>query len=1038
MNLHPGQEQRHVLEAKRLELDPTRALHQTDWSEELVEHSSDLLCIHDLNGRLLSVNPAPARTLGYSVEELLQIPMRELVVPEFRPQFDAYLAEIASAGEARGLLALRTRTGEHRIWRYYNTLRSNGDNSPIVRGIAHDVTDQMRTEKLLRQTGESLLSEVRERDLSIRKLKLFRTLLDQSNDAIEVVDPGTMRILDVNEKACTELGCSREELLSMRVFDIDPAIDEGSVAKIKEQLWQSGSLVMETFHRRRDGITFPVEVSLKRVQLEQGYIVAIARNLTERKLAEWQLQASQDSYRAVHDRAPVGICWIETRTGRLLRVNQRYCNIVGRTEQDLLSRNFQSITHPDDLAGNLEKLRQLAEGEVRHYEMEKRHLRPDGSVRWAEVEVVAMWPKGGDPDWHMAIVQDITERKRTEGRLREYERVVEGLEEMILVVDREYRYVIGNRAFLNYRGMKTEQVIGHRVNEVVHPEVFNALVKEKMDECFQGKVVEYSMKYSDPPLGERDLFVRYFPIEGPVGVERIAAILQDVTDSKRAEQALSRSEENYRMFISQSSEGIFREDMDAPVLINLPEDELVRHILYDSYMAECNDAMARMYGLNSGKEFIGKRLTEILPPDDPHNIELTREYIRSSFRVLDRESHEIDIHGNPKVFLNSMIGIVENGMLVRTWGIQRDVTEKAKLEQSRREAEHALHQNLAQLQAITEELREAKEKLSEEKIYLEQTIDSELGFGEIIGRSAALKEVVRKVGQVAASDATVLLLGETGTGKELVARALHHLSKRKENSFIKLNCAAIPTGLLESELFGHEKGAFTGAVARKVGRLELADHGTLFLDEIGEISPELQPKLLRVLQDREFERLGGTQTIKVNFRLLAATNKDLLQSVKQREFRSDLYYRLNVFPIRVPPLRERREDIPLLVEHFVRKCAVRLNRSITSIPARTMELLMQWAWPGNIRELENFVERSVILTPGSVLQVPSSELNTPPDESKSGTLHEKERERIVLALRDCRGQLGGPQGAAARLGLKRTTLQSKLINFGIDAEGYRV
>src|ERR1700678_428404 len=670
--------------------------------------------------------------------------------------------------------------------------------------------------------------------------------------------------------------------------------------------------------------------------------------------------------------------------------------------------------------------------------MEKRYLRPDGSVRWAEVEVVAMWPEGGDPDWHMAIVQDITERKQAEARLREYERVVEGLEEIILVVDREYRYVIGNRAFLDYRGMKTEQVIGRRVDEVVHPEVFDALVKEKMDECFQGKVVEYSMKYTYPALGERDLFVRYFPIEGPTGVERLAAILQDVTDSKRAEQALSRSEENYRMFISQSSEGIFREDMDAPVFINLPGDELVRHILYDSYLAECNDAMARMYGLNSGREFVGKRLTEILPPDDPHNIELTREYIRSGFRVLDRESHEIDIHGNPKVFLNSMIGIVENGMLVRTWGIQRDVTEKAKLEESRRRAGQALYQNVAQLQAVTEELREAKEKLSEEKIYLEQTIDTELGFGEIIGRSAALKEVVKKAGQVASSDATVLLLGETGTGKELVARALHHLSKRKENSFIKLNCAAIPTGLLESELFGHEKGAFTGAVARKVGRLELADHGTLFLDEIGEISPELQPKLLRVLQDREFERLGGTQTIKVNFRLLAATNKDLLQSVKQREFRSDLYYRLNVFPIRVPPLRERREDIPLLVEHFVRKCALRLNKSIASIPARTMELLMQWAWPGNIRELENFVERSVILTPGSVLQVPSSELNTPLDESQSGTLHEKERERIVLALRDCRGQLGGPQGAAARLGLKRTTLQSKLINFGIDAEGYRV
>jgi len=297
-----------------------------------------------------------------------------------------------------------------------------------------------------------------------------------------------------------------------------------------------------------------------------------------------------------------------------------------------------------------------------------------------------------------------------------------------------------------------------------------------------------------------------------------------------------------------------------------------------------------------------------------------------------------------------------------------------------------------------------------------------------------------KVAKVAPSDATVLLLGETGTGKELVARAIHRMSHREGNSFIKLNCAAIPSGLLESELFGHEKGAFTGAVARKLGRLELADRGTLFLDEVGEIPLSLQPKLLRVLQDQEFERLGGTQTLKVNFRLLAATNRDLLQSVKAREFRSDLYYRLNVFPILIPPLRERREDIRPLVEHFVRKFATQMKKSITSIPSKTMEMLVRWNWPGNIRELENFVERSVILTPGSVLQAPLSEFHTAADQGDgvaSATLRDKERERILRALRDCHGKLGGPDGAAARLGLKRTTLQSKLDQLGIKPGGYR-
>ena len=334
--------------------------------------------------------------------------------------------------------------------------------------------------------------------------------------------------------------------------------------------------------------------------------------------------------------------------------------------------------------------------------------------------------------------------------------------------------------------------------------------------------------------------------------------------------------------------------------------------------------------------------------------------------------------------------------------------------------------DVTQLQQMAEDLRQAKEKLAEEKFYLEQEIDTELGFKEIVGKSAALKEVMEQVGKVAASDANVLLLGETGTGKELVARALHRLSRRAGNSFIKMNCAAIPSGLLESELFGYEKGAFTGAVSKKLGRLELADKGTLFLDEIGEVPLSLQPKLLRVLQDQEFERLGGTQTLKVDFRLIAATNRDLAESVRKNEFRSDLYYRLNVFPVRVPPLRERREDVRLLVEHFVQKCAMRMNKKITSIPKKTIDALMQWNWPGNVRELENFVERSVILTHGSVLVAPLSELKSASEIALNDTLEAAEREHILRALRESRGQIGGPRGAAARLGLKRTTLQSKL------------
>jgi formate hydrogenlyase transcriptional activator len=337
------------------------------------------------------------------------------------------------------------------------------------------------------------------------------------------------------------------------------------------------------------------------------------------------------------------------------------------------------------------------------------------------------------------------------------------------------------------------------------------------------------------------------------------------------------------------------------------------------------------------------------------------------------------------------------------------------------------------------EIETLKNRLTEEKKYLEGELRSQGHFSEIVGDSAALKQVLDQAATVAASDATVLVLGETGTGKELIARALHRLSRRKDGAFIKLNCAAIPTGLLESELFGHEKGAFTGAVSPKIGRMELADGGTLFLDEVGEIPLELQPKLLRVLQDQEFERLGSNRTIKVNLRLVAATNRDLAESIAAHQFRSDLFYRLSVFPIRVPPLRERREDLPLLVRYFVRKFALRMGRQIESIPKETMKVLMAWHWPGNIRELENLMERSVILSNGTALHVPLLELQNESGSTGSNPAHSlesAEREHILRVLRESGGVISGPNGAARRLGLKRTTLQSKMQRLKIAREDY--
>ena len=971
-----------------------------------------------------------------------------------------------------------------------------------------------------------------------RSLRLFRALIDQSNDAVEVVDPETLRFLDVNETTCQQLGYTREELLSMRVSEIvEGGLNDALVAKTHEQLRESGSVVREDIHRRKDGSIFPVEISLRLVELDRRYIVTFSRDISERKCAERELRESEDRYRDLVEHTEDLVCTHDLQ-GRLLSVNPAPARALGYEVSELLSI----------------PMRELVAREFRQ-----------------------------DFDRYLERIQDVG--------------VDQGL---LCIVTRG-----GERRIWEYRNtLRTEGVAQPIVRGMAH----------------------------------------------------------DITERKRAEEALRRREEDYRHFVARSSEGIFREEFDAPCPIDLPEGELIERILRSSYLAECNDAMAKMYGCESGMELVGKRLSELLPPDDVRNIEMTREYVRSGFRLIDRESHEVDMAGNAKVFRNSILGIVEKGSLVRTWGIQRDVTEQWRLEEGRKQAEEALRKSeshfralveqasdgifiadpkgryidvntagaemlgytreellqlsiadivskdeiqripvevsrfaggatarsdwkflrkdgsvfpgevcgkqlpdgrlqgivrdmterkkaedetrrseerfrvalkdspitvfnqdrdlrytwiynpqlywqhevigktddeilgrsganalttvkqrvltsgvpqqqdvtiphngrsyvfdmtieplfdaggnaigitgacvdIARLQEMTDRLQAAKDKLAQEKSYLESEIQSELGFEEIIGQSGALREVLKKARVVAPTDSTVLLLGETGTGKELVARSVHRLSDRRGQTFVKLNCAAVPSGLLESELFGHEKGAFTGAVSQKAGRIELADKGTLFLDEIGELPPELQPKLLRVLQDREFERLGGVQTKRVDVRIIAATNRDLRQDIEDKRFREDLFYRLNVFPIESPPLRERREDIAMLVQHFVLKHAARMGKHITTIPSETMRILRSWNWPGNIRELENMIERMVILTKGSVLTAPPAELAA--WESSEDNLTDMERDHIIRVLRETNGVLSGTAGAANRLGLKRTTLQSMLKRFGIEAQEFR-
>jgi PAS domain S-box-containing protein len=408
-----------------------------------------------------------------------------------------------------------------------------------------------------------------------------------------------------------------------------------------------------------------------------------------------------------------------------------------------------------------------------------------------------------------------------------------------------------------------------------------------------------------------------------------------------------------------------------------------------------------------------------------HGAKRERGHFETDLRIIldDGTIRHIHVVGHPVTN--------KEGNVVEFVGTTVDVTEQ--------------HRSRAALEKAFDEIKALKDQLYQENVALRKEIDETSMFEEIVGKSAALQKVLKEIETVAPTESTVLIFGETGTGKELIARAIHNLSPRRGEAFVKLNCAAIPTGLLESELFGHERGAFTGAIAQRIGRFELANRGTVFLDEIGEVPLELQPKLLRVLQEREFERLGSTRTLHTDARLIAATNRDLEAMVGEQKFRSDLYYRLNVFPLRVPALRERPEDIPLLVRHFGEVFSRRINKTITTIPSETMSALTQYSWPGNVRELQNVIERAVILSTRGVLRVPFSDLKARTSTSTKGSIKEHpggtrvrskvprlDRDQVVQALKDAGGRVGGAHGAAARLGLKRTTLIAHMKRLDID------
>jgi PAS domain S-box-containing protein len=582
---------------------------------------------------------------------------------------------------------------------------------------------------------------------------------------------------------------------------------------------------------------------------------------------------------------------------------------------------------------------------------------------------------------------------------RLFEKLFEASPDAVLVTDHNGLILQANAQAENMFGYARRELVGHSV-ELVIPERFHS-VHPKHRSAYSSQPRVRAMGAGLELFGRRKdgteipVDIMLSPLEMAEG-HLVLAVVRDISHKKLAEQALRRSEQQFR--------SLFEFSPDAIVVTSR-----------EGKIAEVNTQVEKFFGY-SRSELLGQPI-EILIPErfrETHPKHRADYAAHSRVRTMGAGLELYGLRKDGREFpVDITLGPVEGPEGQVVLSVIRDLSEK-------REAEEAL-------------------RLSErEKSYLEEELVTTQQFEEIVGESSGLKRVLKQVEDVAGTDATVLILGETGTGKELIARAVHKLSPRRDNAFVKLNCSAIPSGLLESELFGHEKGAFTGAIAQKIGRLELAHQGTFFLDEVGDLPAELQPKILRALQEKEFERVGGTRTIPVNVRLVAATNRDLAKMVGAGQFRSDLYYRLRVFPVTIPPLRERREDIPLLVRYFLASHSKRMGRRIETIPDETMKTLVRWHWSGNVRELENFIERSVILSPGPVLRAPLAELQQIEESSRSpGTnLEAAEREHILRVLRGCKGMISGVNGAAERLGLKRTTLNSKIKKLGIHRRDY--
>jgi len=796
-----------------------------------------------------------------------------------------------------------------------------------------------------------------------------------------------------------------------------------------------------------------------------------SEDAAKRIRAEQALQNIEERWRSVFENSVIGVALADLN-GRLLVVNPAYQKMLGYTEEEFQTLSFLDFTHEDYVAGCEALAAELVEGKRNQFQIEKQYRRKDGNPIWVRDNISLVPGTESIPRFIMALSEDITERKRAEEALQQSEErirlILDSSAEGIFGCDPHGTCLFCNQTAVHLLGYEEPiELLGQNMHTLEHHTRKDG-TPFPIDECpiYVGFHENRGVHIDDDVFWRKD--GTSFPVEywsHPMirDGKTAGAVITffDITERKKADEALRKSEQRQHSLL----------EINNAIINNLTQEALFSSA-YEAIRSVVSFDRAAFLLYQPEKETL--KLLSMESETDSEFFQLGKEYdlreTRISAWVLDHQQlvvrgdleKEQQSRGDRRLVEEGIrsycvVPLVARGNSIGTFTVWSESKNRYSQEDAEllREVANQVALAIANMTSY-EEIAALKAKLEKENVYLQEEIRTEHNFEEIVGNSPALLDLLRRVDQVAPTDSTVLIHGETGTGKELVARAIHNRSTRKDRPLVKVNCSAISAGLVESELFGHVKGAFTGAFERRIGRFELADGGTLFLDEVGELPLETQVKLLRVLQEREFEPVGSNRSVHVDVRIIAATNRNLEESISAGKFRSDLYYRLNVIPLVVPPLRERRSDIPQLVMFFLSRCARNVGKKLDGISAAATESLNRYSWPGNVRELQNVIERAVILSHGSILELendlisvslPQShrdqvqageETQSATQPSSLKTLEDVERAHICAVLQQTRGVIEGANGAAKTLGMHPNTLRHRMEKLGIKRAAHRI